>query len=106
MTSKLPQYGVTPRELTPGTHVMVVVGAVAAAVNGGPCIVAYAVVIGLAVEGARPEDVKPDDLYWLDLYMIPGGPPVPQQYRAREILGIPALGLSMDGAPPRSLSAS
>jgi hypothetical protein len=38
--------------------------------------------------------------------MIPGGPPTPQMYRASEIIGVPALGLTMKGAPERNLSAS
>ena len=82
--------GVTRRELEPGTAVMVPVGRISAAVNGQPCIVAWAV-----VRGPGPDE----NTHWLDVYTIPGGPPLPQMYQWGEILGVPALGLSMDGAP-------
>jgi len=91
--------GVTPRDLTAGAVVMVPAGQVSAAANGGPCIIAWAVVVG-------PDDyddaVGPKAKWWLDVYTGgPGAPPLPQAYRAEEILGVPALGLSHEGAPPR-----
>ncbi len=95
--------GVTPRELTPGTAVMVPVGQVAAAVNGQPCIIAWAVVRGPANESDAAVFTDPSAMHWLDVYMVPGGPPLPQMYRADAILGVPALGLRMDGAPERTL---
>jgi hypothetical protein len=91
--------GVTARELAPGTVVMVPVGRLAAAVNGHPCVIAWAAVRCAATDPA-PAPTDPDGVWWLDVYTIPGGDPLPQQYRAGEILGVPALGLSMDGAPP------
>lgn len=91
--------GITPRELRTGTSVMVPVGAVSAAVNGGPCLIAWAVVRGLAENPTTEGPADPADAYWLDVYLAPGRPPVPQVYRAGEILGIPAAGLRMDGAP-------
>lgn len=93
--------GVTPRDLATGTPVMVPVGGVAAIVNGGPCIIAWAVVRGPASESDAEVFTDPSAMYWLDVYMIPGGPPLPQMYRADAILGVPALGLSMQGAPDR-----
>lgn len=94
--------GITAQELTPGTAVMVPVGEIAAAVNGGPCIIAWAVVRGPASETDAAVFVDPSAMYWLDVYMVPGGPPLPQMYRADAILGVPALGLHMDGAPAPS----
>lgn len=89
--------GITPRELRPGTVVMVPVGAIAALTNGQPCIIAWAAVLGAVDQGQDPTD--PDGRWWLDVYAIPGGPPMPQMYRAGEVLGVPALGLQMEGAP-------
>lgn len=99
MREALEGVGITLGELRPGTAVMVPMGRIGGAV-GQPCVIAWAVVGGPAsfVEG-RP---CADDLWWLDVYAIPGGPPIPQVYRADEILGVPALGLRMDGAPPRT----
>lgn len=91
--------GVTPTELTTGTAVMVPVGKLSAAVNGAPCIIAWAVVVGPATETDAAAFIDPAAMYWLDVYMVPGGPPLPQMYRAGEILGVPALGLQMLGAP-------
>lgn len=78
---------------------MVPVGATAAMVNGGPCIIAWAIVQGPASKAAAASQVDPTAMWWLDVYMIPGGPPLPQMYRADAILGVPALGLHMDAAP-------
>jgi hypothetical protein len=92
--------GVTTRELAPGTVVMVAVGQGVAHINGDPCLIAWAVVRGPATEkDIEAVGVDPGDTYWLDVYAIPGGDPLPQMYRAGEILGVPALGLRMDGAP-------
>ncbi len=88
--------GITERELTAGTRVMVPVGEVAAQVNGHPCIVALAVVRGPANDSDASVFVDPTAVYWLDVHM---GPDVvlPQMYRADQILGIPALGLAAHG---------
>lgn len=94
--------GVTVRELQPGTIVMVPVGRLVAAVNGHPCLIAWAIVRGPAGDAAAKLGMS-GERYWLDVYTIPGGPPVPQMYAPGEIIGVPALGLSMDGAPERSL---
>jgi len=91
--------GITRQELVPGTVVMVPVGRIAAAVNGQPCIIAWAVVVGPVKDAGGPVYADHIDKYWLDVYVIPGGPPLPQMYRAEEILGVPALGLRMQGAP-------
>jgi len=99
MDTRFEGVGVTPRELESGTVVMVPVGAGAAIVNGGPCIIAWAVVRGPASETDATVLTDPSAMWWLDVYMAPGAPPLPQMYRADTILGVPALGLHMDGAP-------
>ncbi len=91
--------GVTARELQPGSVVMVAVGGISAKVNGGPCTIAWAVVRGPASDRDASVFVNPDDVWWLDVYTIPAGPPLPQMYAAGDILGVPALGMSMVGAP-------
>lgn len=101
MGIKVEGVGVTPRELVDGTVVMVPVGAPSSVVNGGPCVIAWAVVRGPADPAADVTD--PEAKYWLDVYTVPGGPPMPQKYPSGEILGVPALGLSMDGAPERPM---
>lgn len=97
MNTRFQGVGVTARELKPDAVVMVPVGQVNAVVNGGPCIIAWAVVRGPADDtvGAPPGTVV-----WLDVYLSPDSPPLAQMYRADEILGVPALGLTMGGAPP------
>lgn len=92
MNGRFEGVGVTARELEPGTAVMVPVGKVNAQINGGPCVIAWAVVREPAVRDRA-------DVWWLDVYMSPGVA-LPQMYQADEILGVPALGLSMDGAAP------
>lgn len=99
MDTRFEGVGVTPRELEPGTTVMVPVGQGNALVNGGPCIIAWAVVVGPASEADAAAFTDPAAMHWLDVYMAPGIPPLPQLYRADTILGVPALGLRMDGAP-------
>jgi hypothetical protein len=98
MCDRFQGVGVTPSELlAPGTVVMVPVGQASAIVNGGPCIIAWATVNGPdGDDWTTPEGgVKPDSRWWLDVRQ---GPVVqPQMYRADEILGVPALGLSMAG---------
>lgn len=81
--------GITDYQLEPGTVVMVPVGRLVAHINGDPVLIAWATVIGPADNGR----------VWLDVYSTGGGDPLPQMYDPREILGIPALGLSMRGAP-------
>lgn len=100
MGTRFEGVGVTERELEPGTVVMVPVGQVNALVNGGPCMIAWAVVKGRAAKNAAAAFTDPSEMWWLDVYMVPGAPPLPQMYRADTILGVPALGLRMDGAPP------
>lgn len=92
--------GVTVQELQPDTAVMVPVGQANALVNGDPCIIAWAVVRGRASQTEALPDTDPAALWWLDVYMAPGVR-LPQMYRADTILGVPALGLRMDGAPAR-----
>lgn len=88
--------GVTPAELLkPGTAVMVPVGMVSAVVNGGPCVIAWARVRGPAEDHVDPEGtIRPDSMWWLDVHMGPGAV-LAQMYRADQILGVPAMGLSM-----------
>ncbi len=102
MGNHLEGLGITPRQLTTGTAVMVPVGQANAIVNGGPCLIAWAVVLGPASDTDAAVFTDPAAMYWLDVYLVPGGPPLPQMYRADAILGVPALGLQMDGAPPRA----
>lgn len=91
--------GITEAELRPGTFVMVPVGQVSATVNGGPCVIALARVIRPATGSESAVYVDHFGVWWLDVFMVPGGTPLPQMYRADDILGIPALGLTMDGVP-------
>lgn len=90
--------GVPAGMLEPGLAVMVPVGMIPAAVNGGPTIVAYATVMGRASEQDAAAFVDPAAMWWLEVHMAPGVT-LPQMYRADQILGVPALGLSM--APVR-----
>lgn len=83
--------------MQPGTVVMVPVGGINAVVNGGPCIIAWAVVRGPADDMVS---APPGTAVWLDVYLSRDTPPLAQMYRADEILGVPALGLTMEGAPP------
>lgn len=92
--------GISERELTPGTAVMVPVGA--GSVNGDSTVIAWAVVRGPAGAADAAVFADPAAMYWLDVYVVPGGPPLPQMYRADAILGVPTLGLSMLGAPDRT----
>lgn len=92
--------GVTTRELVEGAVVMVPVGRLVAHVNGDPCMVAWAVVLSPVDED--PDLKDPMTRWWLNVYAVPGGEPLPQMYPIGEILGVPALGLSMNGAPPRA----
>lgn len=98
MSERLEGVGITLRQLEPNTVVMVPYGQGNAIVNGGPCIIAWAVVIGPVEKDNDPTD--PKARYWLNVYLARGVEPMPQMYRAEEILGVPALGLTMDGAPP------
>lgn len=95
MTNYFENLGVTRLELEPGMTVMVPVGGINTRVNGMPCLIAWAVV------RERADEVDgPDGLWWLDVYMSGvSDTALPQQYRAGEILGIPAWGLTMAGAP-------
>jgi hypothetical protein len=92
--------GVTAGEMQTGTVVMVAVGGLVARTRGHACTIAWAVVQGPASGKHAALYTNPKQMWWLDVYMIPGGPPIPQMYRADQILGVPALGLSMLGAPP------
>lgn len=96
--------GVTPRDLlTPGTAVMVPVNQISAVVNGGPCVIAWAVVRGPASDADAAVFTDPTGVHWLDVYLAPDVAPLPQMYRADQILGVPALGVTMTGAPERVL---
>lgn len=101
MDTRFEGIGVTARELQPGTVVMVPVGQISAVVNGGPCIIAWAVVRGRVSEADAESSTDPAAMWWLDVYMS-GEKPLPQMYRADTILGVPAFGLRMDGAPERT----
>lgn len=99
MSTRFEGVGVTARELRPGTVVMVPVGQLNALVNGGPCVIAWAVVTGRAgLRRRRGPLPDPSEMWWLDVYLGSGTPPLPQMYRADAILGVPAPGLRMDGA--------
>lgn len=100
MADRFEGVGVTPRELKPGTVVMVPVGQVTALVNGGPCIIAWAQVLEPVTADDAAVFTDPKSMWWLNVYLSPYGPPMPQMYRADTILGVPALGLHMTGAPP------
>lgn len=87
--------GITPRELKPGTKVIVPVGRLAAMANGDPCVIAWATVMGPVDPATNTTLVDPTDTWWLDVHMVPGpeSDGLPQMYRAEEILGIPAPSL-------------
>lgn len=87
-----------PGELRPGTRVMVLAAGIAGIVNDHPALVAMAEVVGPADQDAAPSR-DGSDRWWLNVHMGPGVPPLPQMYRRCEILGIPALGLTMAGLP-------
>jgi len=99
MTDRLEGVGITPRELVPDTIVMVPVGEIPALVNGHPCVIAWAVVIGPVTTDTDPAD--PKGRWWLNVYQ--GGGVLPQMYPAEKILGVPAIGLTMNGAPPPTI---
>lgn len=75
--------GVPAGMIEPGLAVMVTCGAVSAAVNGGPTMIAYGVVAGRAGH---------DGKWWVEVH-TGGGGTLPQMYRETEFLGIPAPGL-------------
>lgn len=79
--------GVPAECVEPGMAVMVTMGAISAAVNGGPTIIAYGIVVGPA---DRP------DTWWVDVHTS-SETVLPQMYRRSEFLGVPAHGL----VPPR-----
>ncbi len=81
--------GVPVEYIKPGLVVMVTTGAVSAAVNGHPTIIAFGVVKG-------PAGPANPDRWWVDVHAT-DGIVLPQMYRASEFLGIPSLGL----VPPR-----
>lgn len=95
--------GVTTAELESGTVVMVPYGQVNTLVNGGPCLIAWAIVRRRVDEHRTATAIALSDKYWLDVYLSADSPPLPQMYAAGEILGVPALGLQMAGAPDRTL---
>jgi hypothetical protein len=80
--------GMLPGMLEPGMAVMVAAGTINAVVNGDPPIICYATVIDRA---------EAPDTWWLNVHMGMGST-LPQMYRADQILGIPALGLFVEGA--------
>lgn len=95
--------GVTPNELREGVTVMVPVGQIAAIIEGQPCLIALATVMGPASSQETEqftEQHKAAGMWWLNVRMGPGVS-LPQMYRADQILGIPSLGLAMPiPAPP------
>lgn len=95
------QLGVTTQQLVPGTPVMVAVGEGVSHINGDPTLIVWAVVRGPASESDTRQLNDPSGMWWLDVYSTGGGPPLPQMYRAGDILGVPALGLRMEGAAER-----
>lgn len=95
MCKHLEGVGITRDELRAGVQVMVPVGAAVSAISGTPCIIAWATVIGPATEWEASIMVDPSDMWWLDVHVGPGGSGLPQMYRADQILGIPALSLTL-----------
>lgn len=77
-----PLLGVPTDQIVPGLAVMVGYSA-SAAVNGGPVLICFARVRSV---GSQP------GTWWLDVYTAPGVV-LPQMFREREILGVPALGI-------------
>jgi hypothetical protein len=80
MSQRWPNLGIAPGMIGPGLSVMVCTGAALL----GAAIICYATV-------AQAADA--DDTWWLDVH-AGGIEPLPQMYRADEILGIPAAGLT------------
>ncbi len=89
--------GVAPAMLAEGVWVMVPVGTVNAAVNGGASLVALAQCRGPA---------ERDGVWWFDVHMSPGQPPLPQMYPVDQLLGLPAMGLAMPGVDVEQPSPS
>lgn len=87
--------GITRHELRAGTRVIVPVGAVSSAVNGTPCLIAWATVVGPASEYDTSVMVDPSDVWWLDVHIAAGMSFLRQMYRADEILGVPAHSLAL-----------
>lgn len=90
--------GATRYELQPGIVVMVPVGMGPAVVEGMPCVIAWAVVQRKATPEEAEAFREPDKMWWLEVWMGPGAS-LPQMYPSYQILGVPALGLTMAGAP-------
>lgn len=84
--------GVPEAMLRAGLAVMVPIGRLVAASRGEPCVIAYATVVGPAGGGK----------WWLDVY-CGIDTPLPQMYDPREILGLPAIGLTAPGVPPATV---
>lgn len=100
--------GVTVEELREGTQVMVPVGQIAAIIEGQPCLIALATVMGPAGDGESEhfsDRHKAAGMWWLNVHMGPGVS-LPQMYRADQILGIPVLGLEMPAAADGSVSTT
>ncbi len=83
--------GVVAEHLKPGTRVVVPVGALNSAVNGGSSIAALAICLGRA---------EREGWWWFDVYMAPGGEPLPQMYPAEQLLGLAPQGMTMPGLNP------
>lgn len=86
--------GVPESLLRPGLVVVVPIGRIPAAVNGTECVIGLATVLG-RVEGEA-------GTWWLEVY-AGAGTAMEQMYRHGEILGVPALGMTISG-PPHALS--
>ncbi len=79
--------GVASDDLREGVRVIVPVGAG----TGSSSIAALAVCVG-------PDDAE--GWWWFELFMVPGGSPLPQRYRVEDLLGLAANGLTMPGLDP------
>lgn len=80
--------GVTGDQLKAGTVVMVATGP-GPELNGDPAIICPATVIGPADE---------PNVWWLDMHVAPNVS-LPQMYHAAQILGVPALSLTINATP-------
>lgn len=97
MCEKWEGLGVTGNELREGAQVMVPAGQIAALIEGHPCLIALATVIGPASGRDTThftEQHKAAGMWWLNVHMAPGVC-LPQMYPADQILGIPTLGIQM-----------
>jgi len=81
-------------------YVMVPVGQISAELYDHPPVLCLARVVGTH-DQLEPRVTR----WWLDVWPDPGGPPLPQLYRAEEILGVPAYGFVPPAPAPAVLPA-